>query len=135
MLMESMVGGLVSAGGMVLLYEHLPPKLRAFVTEHEWMIHGSVAYITWIMHQGTFTGTLAAGFSALFTAAYIRIQKDPEARATWLAFVVAFKEGLRMLARALVAGAKGFTTLVASLQAKADQVADEAAQAAAGNSR
>lgn len=120
MLAEAVVAGMVSAGGMILLYQRLPGRIKTFVTEQEWTIHGTVAYVTWVMHEGTFIGTLAAGFSALFTAAYLRIQKNPESARVWAEFVEAFREALRILAKALVAGAKGFTALVKSLEAKAD---------------
>lgn len=120
MLAEAVLGGMVSAGGMILLYQRLPEKIKTFCAEHEWTIHSTVAYVTWVMHEGTFIGTLAAGFSALFTAAYLRIQKNPESARVWAEFVEAFREALRILAKALVAAAKGFTTLVKSLEAKAD---------------
>ena len=106
MLVDGIMMGTISVAGFGFVYSAFPDRVKEFILKHNLATEVFVAWGTYVVHAGTGTGIVAAGWAALLCSVWLRIQRNPEHKAIWDELVVVLGVAMKALAEKTAIGAK-----------------------------
>ena len=121
MILEGVVMGSLTMGGLYFVYEQLPERVKDWMAAHPLLFDASSTYLTWVIHYGTATGVVAAAWAGILAHCLMYVKMHQEDYVWVNELMDSVKISVRVLLNWMRDAVRSFAALLKGVVEKTDR--------------